>query len=255
MTTTITPAPVRDDVAATPAATHAAPHVAPAPLALPAHSRLWAGSGVAAAVTGIGGLVATGFINAVYDPAISGDADAVYTAMADSKVASSVFHVLGTASALLLLPFAAGLLRRLRVVLPGDSLLPALAAVGVALTSAVLLLGTGLDTEFGAGLPDRQHVVAENVSLYGHWVGTIPYVWTGIGVAGLAVFAAARLARRGAQGGVPRWLGRIGLVLGGLTVVAGVSPLEYVAGMVGPLWLLVTATGFLLGDRSHRARS
>jgi hypothetical protein len=244
MTTTITPVSVRDDLVATSRAASAA--LAPS-ASSPAPSRLWAGSGVAAAVTGIGALVATGFINAVYDPAISGDAEAVYTAMADSRVASSVFHVLGAASALLLLPFAAGLSRRLREVLPGDSLLPGLAAAGVALASAVLLLGTGLDTEFGAGLPDRQHVVAENVSLYGHWVGTIPYVWTSIGVAGLALFAASRRA------GVPRWLGRVGLVLGGLTVVAGVSPLEYVAGMVGPLWLLTTATGFLLGDRAHRA--
>lgn len=249
MTTTVTPAPVRDDLAAGSSSAQAAsPTASPAAAVAPAASRLWAGSGIAAAVTGIGALVATGFINAVYDPSISGDAEAIYTAMADSKVASSVFHVLGAASALLLLPFGAGLLRRLRAALPGDSLLPAVAALGVALTSAVLLLGTGLDTEFGAGLPDRGYVVSENVSMYGHWVGTIPYVWTGIGVAGLAVFAASRRA------GVPRWLGRVGLVLGGLTVVAGVSPMEYVAGMVGPLWLLVTAIGFVAGDRAHRGQ-
>ncbi len=248
MTTTVTPAPVRDDVAATSPATSSTASPATCPGASsPATSRRWAVSGVAAALTGVGALVATGFVNAVYDPDISGNAAAVYTAMAETKVASTTFHVLGAVSALLLLPFAAGLFRRLRGTLPADSLLPALAALGVALTSAVLLLGTGLDTEFGSGLPDRQHVVAENVSFYGHWVGTIPYVWTGIGVAGIAVFAAAR------RGAVPRWLGRVGLVLGGLTVVAGVSPLEYVAGMVGPLWLLVTAIGFTTGDRRHRA--
>jgi hypothetical protein len=253
MTTTVTPAPVRDDLAVIPTAipASAASTASTAPVEEPQTarpSRLWAWSGLGAALTGIGALVATGFINAVYDPAISGDADAVFTAMADSRVASTVFHVLGASSALLLLPFAAGLFRRLRATLPADSLLPALAALGTALTSAVLLLGTGLDTEFGAGLPDREHVVAENVSLYGHWVGTIPYVWTGIGVAGLAVFAASR------RGGVPRWLGRTGLVLGGLTVVGGVSPMEYVAGMVGPLWLLTTAIGFLASDRERRAR-
>ncbi len=246
MTTTVTPAPVRDDLAGGPSSP--ASPAPSAPTGASASSRLWAGSGIAAAVTGIGTLVATGFMNAVYDPAISGDAEAVYTSMADSRTASSVFHVLGAATALLLLPFGAGLLRRLRATLPGDSLLPALAALGVALTSAVLLLGTGLDTEFGVGLPDPGYVVPENVSLYGHWVGTIPYVWTAIGVAGLAVFAAARRA------GVPRWLGRVGLVLGGLTVVAGVSPMEYVAGMVGPIWLLVTAIGFVVGDRAHRTQ-
>ena len=43
------------------------------------------------------------------------------------------------------------------------------------------------------------------------------------------------------------------LVLGGVTRVLGVSPLQYMAGMTGPLWLLVTALGLALGDRARRA--
>ena len=54
-------------------------------------------------------------------------------------------------------------------------------------------------------------------------------------------------------GAAPRWIGRVGLVLGGLTLLLGITPLQYMAGMTGPLWLLVTAIGFTLGDRAFRA--
>jgi hypothetical protein len=51
---------------------------------------------------------------------------------------------------------------------------------------------------------------------------------------------------------VPRWLGVVGLVLGGLTVLLGVSPLEYMSGVTGVLWMLLTAVGFMAGDRAYR---
>ena len=41
----------------------------------------------------------------------------------------------------------------------------------------------------------------------------------------------------------------VSLLLGGLTVLTGVSPFQYLAGMIGPVWLTVAALGFLLGDR------
>ena len=238
--TTQTQTPARDDVATT-----SRSHPDQARAAQP--SRLWAASGVAAAVTGIGAIVATMGMSAVYNPETSGNADKILDVMLTDKGPSTAFHVLAATSALLLVPFAAGLFRRLRSTLPVDSLLPAVAAMGLAMTSVILVMGSGLDTEFGSGIPDKGYVVAENVSFYGHWVGTIPYLWTGVGLAGLALFVAA--LRHGA---VPRWMGIVGLVLGGVTVVAGVSPMEYMAGMTGPLWLLVTAAGFALGDRAQR---
>ena len=66
------------------------------------------------------------------------------------------------------------------------------------------------------------------------------------GLAGLAVYAVGRLRA------VPRWIGRVGLVMGGLAVLLGVSPLEYMAGPVAALWLVVTSIGFLVGDRAQR---
>ena len=129
----------------------------------------------------------------------------------------------------------------------GDSLAPVVALVGLAGTAVVSILGSGLDTEFmmPAGQDDVT-VDDGSAAIYGHWIGTIPWLWTLVGLAGLAVFVAAR------SGAVPRWLGIVGLVLGGLTVVLGVSPLEYMSGVTGVLWLLVTAVGFTVGDRTFR---
>jgi hypothetical protein len=40
--------------------------------------------------------------------------------------------------------------------------------------------------------------------------------------------------------------------LGGLTVLIGISPLEYMSGVFGSLWLLATAVGLAFGDRRFR---
>lgn len=72
-------------------------------------------------------------------------------------------------------------------------------------------------------------------------------MWVLVGLTGLAVYATSRLHV------VPRWIGRVGLVLGGLATLLGISPLEYMAGPVAALWLVVTSAGFLIGDRAHRS--
>ena len=108
----------------------------------------------------------------------------------------------------------------------------------------VSVLGAGLDTEFMMAFAQGDGIVDDaNAAMYNHWIGTIPWLWVLAGLAGLALHSAAR------QGVVPRWIGRVGLVLGGLTVLLGISPLEYMSGVTGVLWLLVTALGFTLGDR------
>jgi hypothetical protein len=94
---------------------------------------------------------------------------------------------------------------------------------------------------------DGPSIDPANTAFYNHWIGTIPWIWALAGLSGLAVFAAGRAA------GVPRWIGYVGLVLGGLTLLLGISPLQYMAGMTGPLWLVVTAAGFAFGDRAFRS--
>ena len=112
----------------------------------------------------------------------------------------------------------------------------------------MIVLGTGLDTEFVFGLGDERIVSPDNGAFYNHWVATIPWCWGLLGLSGIALFVVSR------SGGVARWLGIVGLVGGGITLLLGISPLQYMAGMTGPIWLLVTALGLTLGDRATRSR-
>lgn len=210
-------------------------------------TRHWALAGVGAGLAGIGAIVASGLVDAVYDPDLQGDAAAIADRLATQREAAFVFHSLALVSAVLLLVFAAGLLRRLRQGSGSEALAPIIAFAGLAGTAVVQVIGTSLDTEFLFGLPQQDVLVDSNVVMYGHFIGTVPWCWVLAGLAGLALHAAGR------AGAVPRWLGRTGLVLGGLTLLVGISPLQYLAGMVGPVWLLVTALGFALGDKAHRA--
>ena len=256
MTTTTITNPARTDLAServradrtSDSSTHDGVHAAPDSVDRP--SRHWALAGVGAGVAGVGAIVSSGLVDAVYDPAIQGDAGAIADKLATQTEAAFVFHTFALVSAVLLVVFAAGLLRRLRHGLAergvADSLLPTAAFAGLAGTAVVQVIGTSLDTEFLFGLPHQDVLVDSNVVMYGHFIGTVPWCWVLAGLAGLALHLAGR------AGAVPRWVGRVGLVLGGLTLLAGISPLQYVAGMVGPVWLLVTALGFALGDKAYR---
>jgi len=209
-------------------------------------SRGWAFAGIGAGLAGIGTIVSSSMVNAIYDKDIAGDPAAIMAKLEDQTGAMYAFHTFTTVGAVLLLVFAAGLHRRLRAVLP-DSTLPILALSGLIGTAFVSVMGSGLDTEFMMGIPQEDAIQAPNAAMYNHWIGTIPWLWTLAGLAGVALFVASR------RGGVPRWIGLVGLLLGGLTLLLGVSPMQYMAGMTGPLWLLVTSVGFAFGDRAYRA--
>lgn len=225
--------PVRDDLADQPATPDVRRH------------RGWALAGIGAGLCGIGTIVTSGMVNAVYDPALVGDPAGITARLVEQVPVMYAFHTATALGAVLLVVFAAGLHRRLQAVLPGSSL-PVVALAGLLGTAVVSVLGSGLDTEFMMGLPIDGAVDDANAAMFNHWIGTIPWLWTLAGLSGLATYAAGR------RGGLPRWIGRTGLVLGGLTLLLGVSPLQYMAGMTGPLWLLVTAIGFAVGDRAHR---
>jgi hypothetical protein len=238
MTTVTTQNPVRSDLASTEA--DGADHtVTP--------SRLWAVAGIGAALAGAATIVTSSMVDVVYRDEFSGTTDGVAQAVYDKGPVMFAFHSITALGALLMIVFAAGLFRRLRNVLPG-SLAPVVALIGLAGTAVVSVLGSGLDTEFMMPGPDDKPGYADSsAAIYNHWVGTIPWLWTLVGLAGLAIFVAAR------SRAVPRWIGIVGLVLGGLTVALGVSPLEYMSGVTGVLWLLVTAVGFTVGDKAFRA--
>ena len=107
-------------------------------------------------------------------------------------------------------------------------------------------MGTSLNTEFAFGVAADDMLVPEAAVVYNHWIGTVPSCWLLAGLSGLAVWTAAR------RGDVPRWLGRVGLAFGALTVVVGTLPVQYMAGLTGAVWLLVTAVGFTFGDKAAR---
>ena len=228
--------PVRSDVpvtasAETPAATQA---------------RTWALAGVGAGLAGLTTVVTSSLVGSVYDKSLIGDPEAIAADLADKTMAIAAFHTATLVGAVLLVVFAAGLHRRLRARLDGDHLAPMVAFAGLVGTAVVSVLGTGLTTEFIA-VTDQDFIDPSNAAMFNHWIGTIPWCWV---LAGLTAMAVQRAAKAGA---VPVWIGRTSLVLGGITLVAGVSPLQYVAGLTGPLWLLVVAIGFVAGDRAFRA--
>lgn len=205
-----------------------------------AEGRGWVYAGIGAGVTGIAAILGSSFANAVYDPDLAGDAAGLTAKMAEQLAPLLVFHVGATVSALLLVVFAAGLRRHLAQRLPEGSLAPQVASTGLVLVSVALLIGSALDTEFIFGLMDTDLLVPETAVLYGHWVATVPWVWAGAGLAALAVGQSGR-----SHQAVPRWLTWLSLVLGGLTTLLAISPLQYMAGMTGPLWLLIVAIGLL----------
>lgn len=237
MTTTVTTRnPARDDVAepAASRATSAAP------------SRSWALAGIGAGLAGIGTIVTSSMIDAVYREEFQGTTEGITGYLDDKAPVMFAFHSLTMLGAVLMVVFGAGLYRRLRTALP-DSIAPTVAFAGLTGTAVVSVLGAGLDTEFMMAFAAEDGVVADSsAAIYNHWVGTIPWLWVLAGLAGLALFSAYR------QGAVPRWIGLVGLVLGGLTVLLGISPLEYMSAATGALWLLATSIGFAAGDRRHR---
>ncbi|WP_395658541.1 hypothetical protein [Nocardioides sp.] len=210
-------------------------------------SRRWALAGLGAGLAGIGTVVTSSMVDVVYRDEFAGTTTGVADALQDKGPVMFVFHSVTMLGAVLMVVFAAGLHRRLRAVSP-DGLAPVVALAGLAGTAVVSVLGAGLDTEFMMPLAQGDNIVDDSTgAMYNHWIGTIPWLWVLAGLAGLAIHVVAR------QGGAPRWLGIVGLVLGGLTVLLGISPLEYLSGMTGALWLTVTAAGFSFGDRAFRS--
>jgi hypothetical protein len=218
-------------------------HVAAPPTRSTPPSRAWAWSGVLAGVLGVATIQASMSTGVDWE-ATAGDAEKMLADAATKQGAYLVFHVLAVLTLLALPVFAAGLKRRLDQQGPAGALHGQVALGGLLLTAAALLLGSGLDTQFALGLGEPELYVPESAAFYTDWVATIPWLWVGAGLSALALSAAS--LRHGAA---PRWLGVVSLVLGALTVLAGVSPFQYMAGFVGPVWLLVASLGFALGDR------
>lgn len=205
--------------------------------------RAWAWTGVVAGALGIATIQAS-MMTSVDWELTAGDAEAMLADAAGNQSAFLAFHVLAVLTLLILPIFGAGLKRRLDERAPAGALNGQVALGGVLLTAVVLLLGSGLDTQFALGFSDPSVYVPESAAFYTDWVATIPWVWVGAGLSAMAV-AASGLRHRA----VPRWIGILSLVFGILILVTGVSPFQYLAGFIGPMWVLLVSLGFALGDR------
>lgn len=220
----------------------ASPADAVAPPAHAAPSRAWAATSLLAGLAGIVSIQASMALSVNWVE-VAGDPEAIVADLADRLPTLLVFHTATALCTVLLLVAAGGFARRLRAGTPTGSLLPSVASGGLLLTAAAALLGGGLNTQFmfALGTPE---LVTSSGAFYSDWVATVPWLWLGAGVSALAV-AAAGLRHRA----VPRWIAVVSLLLGGLTVLTGVSPFQYLAGLVAPVWLTVVALGFLVGNR------
>jgi hypothetical protein len=209
-----------------------------------ATGRGWAWAGALGGLAGIGMIVASGAV--VAPEAALADNALVLEEVIDADGAVWAFQVLCSVAALGVAAFAAGLRRRLAAQAPADSLLPALAAAGLATVAVVLLVGGGIATElFWSLAQDPGEVDPDTVAAHLAVFATMAYVWAGIGLTTGAVAVAS--IRHGA---LPRWLGWTSAVATVLVVLTQLVPLQYLAAFVGAPWLVVAGLGLARSERA-----
>lgn len=212
-----------------------------------APSRGWAYAGVLTGVAGIVSIGASFGLSAVYDKENLGNAPKIVESLGDATASLLVLHTGLMIATIAVIIFAAGLRRRLSAQTAAGSMLPDVAASGLLLVAVAGLMGSALDTEFifGVNAP-KDELVPEAGAFFGHWISTVPWLWVGAGLTGVALAVAAFK-----QSAAPRWIGWVGAILGGLTLLVGISPLQYLAGFTGPVLILVISLGFAFGDRDE----
>jgi hypothetical protein len=145
--------------------------------------------------------------------------------------------------------FAAGLYRHLARQEPAGSLVPALAAAGVAVTAAAVFVGGGLSTEMFWALTGDQPFDPDTVGAHVTVHNTLAWLWGGLAVSAAAVALGG--LRRGSVG---RGVAVVSAVLALLLVATQALPVQYAAVLPGGLWLVVTGTALALAGRRAPAR-
>jgi hypothetical protein len=193
-------------------------------------------------VLGIALFVVTGAVG-VSDRDVLADNARLVAELDGAKWAVFAFQVLAVAAAATLAVFAAGLRRRLATQEPAGTLAPAIATIGLGLTAAMCLAGSGMCTELFWNLHNAERTdpdtIAANLAVF----NTLAWVWAGVG---LTTGAIALAARRGSEA---RWLGRASAVATVLVVITQVTPFQYMALVPAALWLIAAGAGLWRAER------
>jgi hypothetical protein len=99
-------------------------------------SRAWAVAGIGSAVAGMATIVTSSMVDTVYTSEFDGRTQGVAEALGDKVPVMFAFHSITVVGAVLMVVFAAGLLRRLRDAMP-DSIAPMIAFSGLVGTAVV----------------------------------------------------------------------------------------------------------------------
>ncbi|GGM49748.1 hypothetical protein ACFFX1_20390 [Dactylosporangium sucinum] len=206
-------------------------------------SRTWALCGALGGLIGLVGLFVGAELTSAVGDGIKDNA-LVVAEIAGRRNYVWLYQAVSAAAAALLLVFAAGLRRHLAAQEPAGSLVPGVAATGLGLVAAALVVGGGMSTElyWALGEPDRwdPDTIAAMVEIY----NTIAWVWTGAGVAALAVAAGGFR-----HGSVAKWLALVSTLLGLLVFATQAYPAQYAALFPGGLWVIVAGLAFTFGGR------
>jgi hypothetical protein len=211
----------------------------------PTSSSGWAWAGAAAGLVAFVAFVVSGGISS-NDKDLLADNALVAKDIIDGDAIVWIFQVCCSAAALGIAVFAAGLRRRLAAQAPAQSLLPGLAAAGLASVAIMLLVGGGISTELfwhlvqesGKSDPDT---IAANLAIF----NTMAWVWAGLGLTtGSVAVAALR------HGSFPRWLGWVSVVVTALIAITQLVPLQYMAAFAGAPWLLIAGIAMARQERT-----
>ena len=203
----------------------------------------WAWAGAGGGLVGIAGLMVTGNLYDASTGAVA-DNEVLAEAVADSAPLVWAQQVVTAVVAACLVLFAAGLRRHLARQEPTGSLVPAVAAAGVALTAAAVFVGGGVSTEMFWALTGDQPFDADTVGAHVTIHNTVAWLWGGLGLsAGAVAFGGLR------RGSVGRVLAAFSAVMALLLLATQVLPVQYVAVIPGGIWLLVAGVALALAGR------
>jgi hypothetical protein len=196
-------------------------------------------------LAGVAGAVAALGLD-VGDPEAGRDAARVVELSAGNGPLIALVSASFVVAAFAVVVFGAGLRRRLAAG-GRDALAPDLALAGSVLVAALCLAGSAPATDVAANLGagaalDPDAVVANSSSLI-----TTAWVWAGAALTAAAV----ALGGLGGARAVPRWLAIVSAVFAVLIGAVAVLPLQYLAALLGALWLVVAGVGMLVA-RSAR---